>query len=75
MNATELLITIAPRGKVFAVVRTNQQVEGRVLPCLLQGRWVTRAGAEAAATKLDRNLGARVVLVDELKVEEVRDGH
>lgn len=70
MNART--VSIAPRGKVFKLVRMNHVAGGKVLPVLMPGRWLTRSDAESAATKVDARLQPTVILVDDIKVEEVR---
>jgi len=65
-------VTVAPRGKAFAILRCDHVVGGRILPVLMPGRWKTRADAENALAAVDERLTPRLYLVDELRVTEYR---
>ncbi|HNU11729.1 MAG TPA: hypothetical protein PKJ45_10285 [Rubrivivax sp.] len=65
-------VTIAPRGKAFAVLRCDHVTGGRILPLMMPGRWKTRAEADRAASAVDERLSPRVFLVDEIRVTEDR---
>lgn len=63
-------VTVAPRGKAFAILRCDHVAGGRILPVLMPGRWKTRAEADKAATAVDERLTPRVHLVDEARATE-----
>lgn len=65
-------VTIAPRGKAFAIMRCDHVAGGRILPVLMPGRWKTRADADKALAAVDERLTPRVHLVDEVRVSEDR---
>jgi GMP synthase PP-ATPase subunit len=62
-------VTIAPRGKVFAVVRMNHVVGDKVLPVIVKSGMLTRAEADSVASAVDARLSPTVILIDAVRVE------
>lgn len=65
-------VTIAPRGKAFAVLRCDHVAGGRILPLVMPGRWMSRAEADKAAAAVDDRLSPTVCLVDAVCASEAR---
>lgn len=61
-------VTIAPRGKAFAVVRLNHVVGGKVLPVIVASGMATRGQADNVVRGIDPRLSPAVVLLDVQRV-------